>query len=248
MEEEKEEWRPVVGYEGLYEVSSFGSLKSLSRNVPYINTTKYIKGVTIKQSPNGYGYFSCSLCVNGIATCRQVHQLVAESFLGHVPSRDLLVVDHVNGNRTDNRAINLRIVTTRENTSTCFRKNRNKYTSKYVGVNWHKGHGKWQSRITYSKKSYNLGFYDIEEDASNIYELALSHILDNSFYAYWDSIKKVRRGYYFSKKNKKWNAAIVTGGKSKFLGSFLLEKDAESAYNEALKIKISKNLLANNNK
>ena len=237
MEEEKEEWRPVIGYEGLYEVSSLGSLKSLPRHVPYIDTTKYIKGVTIKQSPNGYGYFSCSLCVNGIATCRQVHQLVAEAFLGHTPRGSLLVIDHINGDRIDNRAANLRIVTTRENTSTCFRRNRDKYTSKYVGVNWHKGHKKWQSRITYLKKSYNLGFYDVEMDAHNSYESALSHILDNSFCEYWDSIKKVRRGYYFGKKNKKWNAAIVTGGKSKFLGSFLLEKDAKCAYDAALKLK-----------
>ena len=244
--EEIEEWRPVVNYNGVYEISNLGILRSLDRDAAYSNTIRRYKGTIIKPSLGTYGYLICSICNNGISSTRQIHQLVAEAFLGHIPDGDMLVVDHINGDKLDNRAVNLRIVTTRENTSTCFRKNKGKYTSRYVGVNWHKGHEKWQSRITYSQKSYNLGFYDSELDASNSYQLALSHVINDSFYEYWETIKRVRKGYYWNRKNKTWDAAISTNGKSKFLGCFSIEQEASDAYQKALKEKKAQELLKQN--
>jgi hypothetical protein len=98
-----EEWRPVVGYEGLYEVSSLGQIRGLKR------------GRILSQFPTDKGYLAARLTNVKGKTCR-VHQLVAAAFLGPVPNGR--VVDHIDANRGHNAATNLRYATYRENTLT----------------------------------------------------------------------------------------------------------------------------------
>jgi hypothetical protein len=74
------------------------------------------------------------------------------------------VVDHINGNRLDNRRENLRIVTVRQN-------NMNKgsaknASSKYVGVSYHKRDGIWQGRIRVNDKDLHLGNFQTEDEAA----------------------------------------------------------------------------------
>ncbi|WP_044476437.1 NUMOD4 motif-containing HNH endonuclease [Rhodococcus aetherivorans] len=112
-----EAWRPVAGYEGIYEVSNRGSVRSLARNVVRRDGNSYpIRGRMLKQTPTSTGH----LCVdlyngNGRADrkmCR-VHRLVAEAFLGPCPVG--MEVCHENGNARDNRVENLRYDTRRSN-------------------------------------------------------------------------------------------------------------------------------------
>jgi len=103
-------WKDVVGYEGLYQVSNLGNVKSLPRNGT-VNNEKIL-------SPrnNGIGYLKVTLS-NKSRSYKYVHILVAESFLGYNVSKGTICVDHLNNVRSDNRLENLRIITPKENIS-----------------------------------------------------------------------------------------------------------------------------------
>ena len=94
----KEYWKPVVGYEGLYEVSNWGRVKSLNYN----HTGK---GKILKQNQIMNGYKSVMLCKDGKRKNYLVHRLVAEAF---IPNPDNLPqVNHKDENKTNNNVDNL---------------------------------------------------------------------------------------------------------------------------------------------
>ena len=95
-------WLPVVGYEGRYEVSSAGQIRSL------------LTHKVLRQSMHSTKRYQVNLTSpGGKAKTRKVHQLVAEAFIGLPPEG--MVVCHNNGNGLDNRASNLRYDTQRAN-------------------------------------------------------------------------------------------------------------------------------------
>ena len=109
-------WKPANGYEGLYEVSDAGQVRSVDR---YIKTdirhveSRLIKGKVLKQSIKRNGYKTVDLCKNGKVTTTLVHRLVAETF---IPNPDgLRFVNHKDSNRTNNAVSNLEWVTSSEN-------------------------------------------------------------------------------------------------------------------------------------
>ena len=103
----KEVWRPVVGFESHYEVSSFGRVR---RSAPGRGTRV---GRINKQCANTHGYLHVGLSTPGKRTTLRVHALVADAFLGPLPIGKER--NHRNGVKTDNRARNLEFVTTAEN-------------------------------------------------------------------------------------------------------------------------------------
>ena len=104
----KEEWRPIPGYEGHYEVSNKGRVRSLTR---LIEDKRGVRekhhGKSLVTSLNRRGYLSVRLCRNGTKRSLTVHRLVAKAFLG-TPEDETLVCCHNNGIKTDNRVTNLR--------------------------------------------------------------------------------------------------------------------------------------------
>lgn len=86
-----------------------------------------------------------------------------------------LVVDHINGNKLDNRRSNLRVCTRGENVrnmrQTMTRKRADKH-SKYKGVYWVKGTKKWAAQIRVNKRQLHLGYFEREEDAAAAYDQA----------------------------------------------------------------------------
>jgi hypothetical protein len=74
-------------------------------------------------------------------------------------------VDHINGNKLDNRKSNLRIVTNQEN---CF--NSSRKTGKYKGVSYVKSRGKWLAQIMKDYKNYFIGYYDTDYAAAVAYD------------------------------------------------------------------------------
>lgn len=107
---EIEEWKPIAGYEGLYEVSNMGKVRSYQN---FGNGLRKEPKV-IKPSVNSYGYLCITLCKNRTHKNKSIHRIVAETF---IKTDDMgLQIDHVNGIKTDNRVSNLEWVTPKENT------------------------------------------------------------------------------------------------------------------------------------
>jgi hypothetical protein len=102
-----EEWRKVVGWEGIYEISSLGRVR---RVAPCAGTRA---GRILSAPTTTKGYSRLTLGANGIRQKYHVHTLVAAAFLGPCP--DGYQVNHCNGNKTDNRIGNLQYVTPSQN-------------------------------------------------------------------------------------------------------------------------------------
>ena len=98
-----ETWRPVPGYEGLYDVSDLGSVRS-----HYGGRVRYLKGNKLKN-----GYIQVALYKNGKMKTFYIHRLAWEGFYGTIPSG--MQIDHINTVRDDNRIENLRVVSPSEN-------------------------------------------------------------------------------------------------------------------------------------
>lgn len=162
----KEIFKEIPDYEGLYQVSNLGNVKSLNyknKKIPQI----------LKACLSTVGYYHVAICKNGKCKKIQIHQLVAMAFLNHIPCGYKLVVDHINGIKTDNRLINLRIITNRENVH----RNQSYYTSVYKGVHWNKFHKKWQAKIRIKGIVYHLGYFNNEHDAHLEYQKKLQTTL-----------------------------------------------------------------------
>lgn len=176
MENIEEIWKPVLNYQGIYEVSNLGRIKSLSRII--LRKNKYpalLSEKILKYGIDRYGYYIICLHKNQKQKTRTVHQLVAEAFLNHKPSGRKYVVNHKNFVRTDNRVENLEIITSRENTN----KKHLKSSSEYTGVSWHKKNKKWVSSIFINGKLKNLGYFENEIEASKAYQEKLLTIKTN---------------------------------------------------------------------
>jgi hypothetical protein len=173
MKEELEVWKDIPGYEGLYQVSNLGRVKSLPRERITANgfVRKYDGKILKCRAPDRYKLVSLS--VNGKIKTYKIHQLVAMAFLNHKPNGLELVVDHINDNKLDNRVENLQIVTQRFN---CF-KTQGKYGSKYKGVCWDKQNNKWRTKIVINGKQKHLGLFKCELSASYAYQKALKELL-----------------------------------------------------------------------
>lgn len=170
----QEIWKDIPNYEGIYQVSNLGDIKSLSRTIKHSKGgDKVIKERFLKPTENKFGYLQIALFYKGNFKKYTMHQLVAMAFLSHTSDgTHKLVVDHINGVRNDNKLENLQIITQRENTS----KDRKNKTSKYTGVNWHKPANKWRAKITINGKHKHLGVFVNEYDAHVAYQKALDEI------------------------------------------------------------------------
>jgi hypothetical protein len=110
-----EKWMPVLGYEDLYEVSSFGRVKSCEKEVwnPRGWYNKYPERI-LKTRVTKTGYVQVHICSDGVGVTTSVHRLVAFAFFGEPPGNKYQV-NHKNGIKTDNRPENLEWVTAKEN-------------------------------------------------------------------------------------------------------------------------------------
>lgn len=106
----------IPGYEGYYQVSNYGNIKSLDRVIKEkTGKTQTIKGRVLKQRINPGGYCYVGLRKNGVKATFAIHQLVAQTFLDNPENKP--TVNHINGIKTDNNISNLEWATYSENLS-----------------------------------------------------------------------------------------------------------------------------------
>ena len=141
----KEIWKDIEGYEGIYQISNYGKIKSFHKD------EKILKPRKVKD-----GYLMICLHKNGKGRNYQVHRLVAKHFIDNFDEK--LTINHKDYNKENNRIDNLEIMTHYDNVCDYFKK-----VSKtgYVGIN--KQHNKY--RVRYKKKT--IGYYkDLDEAIS----------------------------------------------------------------------------------
>lgn len=153
-------WLPVVGYEGLYEISNLGRVKS----------TKFKNEVILKPQIRA-GYYSVRLYIDSKYQDIKVHQLVAMSFLGYIRNglQDI-VVDHIDDNKLNNNVLNLQLITQRLNASKS-RVNNSGYTGVYKTK-----YNKFRATIKINKKYNHIGYFNTKEEAHLAYQNKLKEI------------------------------------------------------------------------
>ena len=176
---EQEIWKAVPGYEGLYEASNLGRVKSIDRIVVYSNgKEKNLLGKILKLDILSNGYRRVSLCKKNKITRFLLHRLLLLVFRNF---KDDFVVNHINHDKSDNNISNLEIINSREN-NTHSRKNK---TSQYVGVCFKKDKYRkknWYSSIKIESSIIFLGYYYTEKEAHEAYLSALKeHGLQNKY-------------------------------------------------------------------
>ena len=108
-----ERWLPVVGFEGYYEVSNLGRVRSVDRIVRHGKHFQPLRGKILAQTTSDYGYRKVSLYRGSKHTLRSVHILVAAAFIGPRPKG--MEVRHGPNGKLDNTPANLSYGTPAEN-------------------------------------------------------------------------------------------------------------------------------------
>ena len=142
-----EEWRPINGYKGLYEVSDKGFVRSL------------ITDRLLKPMPDKGGYLVVNLYKNRKRKTCKVHRLVAAAFIPNPDNKP--TVEHMDTDKTNNHVNNLYWATQSEQ----------EQTKPCKGYTWNKRDGKWHARIKIPEtgKHKSLGYFEREEDAAAAY-------------------------------------------------------------------------------
>jgi NUMOD4 motif/HNH endonuclease/AP2 domain len=166
----EEIWKDIIGYEGLYQISNYGEVKSLPKTwLSGKNNIKKHNGIVLKNGKSRQ-YLNVNLRIGKIKKTLKPHRLVAIHFIDNPNNYEC--VDHIDGNKHNNNVYNLRWCTIRENSS--FNNRNVNKTSKYTGVCWYKRLNKWQAQAEINGKKVYIGLYKTEEEAHEAYLNAIS--------------------------------------------------------------------------
>ena len=198
---QSEIWKAIPEYEGLYEVSNLGRVRSLDRNVVLRTGNRWHKrrscGKVLSGGENGHGYKFVYIGKNGIISRYYVHRLVAEVFIPN--PKNYPIINHKDENPRNNNADNLEWCT-------------QKYNANYGG------HIRRVREFMLSDKNPNRGRPRPESFKEKVRKPVIQFNKDGSFVKEWDSartagntlgiqpqsITAVCRGRYHSYKNYIW--------------------------------------------
>lgn len=146
-----EVWKYIKGYEGLYQISNLGRVKSLKRNI------------LLKKKKEKTGYNSVYLFKNGIGKYWRVHRLVCVSFIPN--PNNYPIINHINGIKDDNKLDNLEWCTVSYNT-------KDAYDKKYIIPK--KGAEKKNSKLTDEQVLIIRNTNKTQKEISIIYNISKS--------------------------------------------------------------------------
>lgn len=184
---EKETWKDIPGFEGLYQASSLGEIKSVSRTRwngrgYYITKEKILKSAFAgsKSKDVTRKKLMVILIKDGKRYNKLVHQLVALAYIGERPEN--MVVCHCDGNHTNNKPSNLRYDTQQQNVMDIYRHNghfsKNKLTT---------------DEVLQVRKMYSAGkTVDYIVSKFHVQKRAIERILDGTTYKWLDNDGTVR--------------------------------------------------------
>lgn len=158
-------WKAISGYEGLYEVSDEGLVRSVDRRI----SGRSIKGRILSAHNSGKGYPAVALSKNGIVRTTYVHMLVANTFINKPNSIAKLVVNHKDGNKWNNTVDNLEWVSYSQNNVHAYN----------TGLK-QRGHGFYNAILTEEdvQEIRKLGKYDTYERIANKYGITKASVRD----------------------------------------------------------------------
>lgn len=220
--EESKTWFDIPGYEGIYQISKEGRVKSLKRTITTSNNRMLpIKEVIRKSVKCSKGYYSVNLSKKNKASKEKIHKLMAITFLDHNPCGHKIVIDHINNNPSDNRLENIQLIKNRENLS------KDKIgSSKFTGVIVSKK-GYIYSQINLNGKQYHLGSFKSEDEAYAKYKEALKSFENLGVLPKPKIYSSKYKGICFDKRINKWRSSIKIKGKLIYLGVFTTEELAK---------------------
>ena len=168
-DEINEIWKPVKGYEGIYEVSNLGRVKSLPRVIRYKNGRKRQSKIRIL-SPGRFGdYHGVQLCNEEGSKKYYVHRLVCTAFLGN-PIGGRVTVNHIDGDKYNNKLSNLEWSSYSENLKHAYRNGLNKNS----GENNH--YTKFSDEtISQVREKYATGQY-LQSELADLYGISRMQI------------------------------------------------------------------------
>lgn len=184
MIENTEIWKPVAGYEGLYEVSSYGRVRSLDR----IDSNNHpLKGVIIKPYISNSGYLLVGLYKQQKRDRKLLHRLVAEAFIPNPDNKP--EIDHINTIKTDNTVFlnedgsinydktNLRWVTKKENMNNPLTKTKMQINARKPSTGkYGKKHHRSKPIIQYDKEGNFIKEWDCANDVERVLGISNKHI------------------------------------------------------------------------
>lgn len=221
-------WKDIPNYEGHYQASDLGRVKSLSRYKQNHQKLQYVEDRILKQRNSIY--LSIELNKNSIAKSINVHQLIAITFLNHTPCGYKLVVDHKNNIKHDNRLSNLQVITHRHNAS-----KDKKSKSSHTGV--------FKIKDCYSARVYNkleciyLGLFSTLNEAIKVYEDAV-YLIEKGQKIDHLKVRKdkttVTNVVGVHKNKNRFSACVFVKSKKKHLGTYDTIEEAKQVRKEYL--------------
>lgn len=219
---EIEEWRPIKDFEGLYEVSNLGQVKSLDRVViDRLGRKLPFKGKILIPA-NVVGYSQVMLTNQDFKKYKKVHRLVAEAFLENPLEYDQ--VNHKDSIKSNNHVSNLEWCNGRQN---CTHKVENSGKTLPVGITLFRG--KFVATLTIKQEIYHLGTFKEQKEAEITYKKHLSSFLKSGIIPK-KGVERERycsyKGVYFSQSTGKYYSQCSIKGDKYSSKMFCTEDEA----------------------
>lgn len=165
MDNNTEIWKSLATTKDSIEISNYGNIRDTIKNtIIYPNITEH-------------GYYYIWFNINNKSVTFRLARLVYKLFKGKLING--MVIDHKDNDRSNNYVDNLQQITARENSSKDrWRKGK---TSRYTGVSWDVKSNKWSACICFNGKTFHIGKFDIELEASMAYEDILTNGKSNKY-------------------------------------------------------------------